>query len=321
VALEQSGIKRKISLSRKNSAPPDVKGAAKAWKLAFARAARDAMGLELEMSAITLNRRSLTELLDLPTDRALIVMLEGPKEGLGLMMLSSEILAGILEMQMVGKVSGAAAMSRRPTRTDAAMVSSLMDRALDGLESELLQSGDLVWTSGFRYASFIEDTRPLALLLDDISYHLMQAEISLADGAKTGQVYLALPADGKGRHPKTPEAPPSRAAEMVFEAALGVQVMDANADLIAVLARMKLPLDMILNLKVGDPLPLGTAALDQIDIEGLNGLRLAGGKLGQNRGMRAVRLTDNMQKLDVNRADVRPVDEMVPMPPTMQRTG
>src|SRR5690606_32291969 len=99
-------------------------------------------------------------------DRALIVMLEGPKDGLGLLVLSPEVLAGILEMQMVGKVSPAPPLSRRPTRTDAAMVSGLIDRAMGGLESELLQSDDLIWTSGFRYASFLEDARPLALLLE-----------------------------------------------------------------------------------------------------------------------------------------------------------
>jgi flagellar motor switch protein FliM len=321
VNLEQSGIKRKISQSRKNSVPTVVKGAPKAWKLAFARAARDAMGLELDMTALSLNRRSLNELLDLPTDCALIVMLEGPKDGLGLMVLSPEVLAGILEMQMVGKVSGTAALLRRPTRTDAAMVSSLIDRALDGLEAELLQSNDLIWTSGFRYASFLEDARPLALLLEDVTYQLMQADVSLGNGAKTGLVFLALPADGKGRHPQTPDAPPSRAAEMVFEAALGAQVMEATADLVAVLVRMKLPLDVILNLKVGDPLPLGSAALDKIDIEGLNGTRLAGGKLGQNRGMRAVRFMETTKLTDLNRPDPAVQAQMLPLASVLQRTG
>jgi len=37
--------------------------------------------------------------------------------------------------------------------------------------------------------------------------------------------------------------------------------------------------------------PLPRAALDQIRLEGIGGRRLGAGKLGQNRGMRAVRLT------------------------------
>ncbi|QCO57308.1 flagellar motor switch protein FliM (plasmid) [Pseudorhodobacter turbinis] len=290
--MEHNGIKRKIDLSRKSAAPPEVKGAGRSWKLALARAARDAVDLELAVTELRQNRRSLTELLELLPERALIIMLEGPKDGLGLLVLSPEVLSGILEMQMVGKVSSAAALTRRPTRTDAAMVAEMIDRALDGLETELLQSADLIWTSGFRYASFLEDARPLGLLLEDVPYRVLQTDVSLSDGAKTGQILLALPADGKGRQPKLLEPPPNRAAEMVFGVALGQQVQEANVELVAVLARVKVPLDLTLHLKPGDQLPIGAAALDHIDIEGLDGVRLAGGKLGQNRGMRAVRLAE-----------------------------
>jgi flagellar motor switch protein FliM len=289
--LEQSGIKRKISLSRKSAAPDEIKGAAKAWKLALARAARNSIGLEMGQPQLQQRRSSLAELLELPPERALIAMLEGPKDGLGLLVIAPEILAGIVEMQMLGKVSASPPLVRRPTRTDAAMVSGLIDNALAGLEAELGKSSDLVWTSGFRYASFLEDARPLALLLEDVNYQVLLADVSLGDGAKTGQVLLALPADGRGRSPAMPEQTPSRAAEMVFGAAMGEQIMGASADLTAVLARISLPIETLINLKVGEPLALGAAALDQIDLEGLDGKCLATGKLGQNRGMRAVRLS------------------------------
>jgi flagellar motor switch protein FliM len=291
--VEKSGIKSKIGHSRNNVATIAVKGAAKAWSLALARAARNTMGLELGLSALRQDRLSLAEVLELPPERALVVMLEGPKEGLGLIVLAPEVLAGIVEMQMVGRVSQAASPPRRPTRTDAAMVSGLIDKALTGLEQDLLRDADLVWTSGFRYASFLEDARPLALLLEDVTYQVLRADVDLADGAKSGQIFLALPADGRGRRPAVAETPPSRAVEMVFAAALSEQVMCANAELVAVLARLKLPIDTVLKFKAGDPVFLGNAALDQIDLEGLDGTRVAGGKLGQNRGMRAVRLMED----------------------------
>ncbi len=288
--MEQSGIKRKISLARKSLAPVEAQGVAKAWKLALARSARDTVGLELGLDGLRQSRASLTELLELPPERALVAILEGPKEGLGLVVIAPEVLAGIVEVQMIGHVTATVPVVRRPTRTDAAMVSGFIDKALRGLEIELTQSNDLIWTSGFRYASFLEDARPLALLLEDVTYQILVADVSLADGAKTGQILLALPADGRGTAPK-PAAIPSRAAEMVFGAALGEQIMGANAELVAVLARMHLPLETLLNLKTGESLALGNAALDQIDLEGLDGKRLASGKLGQNRGLRAVRIS------------------------------
>ena len=292
VGLEYSGIRKKISLSRGNIAPVVVKGAAKAWKLALGRAARDAIGLEISLSGLRQDRFSLAELLELPPERSLVVILEGPKEGLGLIVLSPEVLAGIVEMQMVGCVKATPALPRRPTRTDAAMTSALIDKALAGLELELLRDSDLIWTSGFRYASFLEDARPLALLLEDVTYRVLRADVDLADGARSGQIILALPADGRGRAPAAPIAPPSRAAEMVFSAALGEQVMAVQAELVAVLARLKLPINTVLNLKPGDPVLLGAATITQIDLEGLDGARTAGGKLGQNRGMRAIRIDE-----------------------------
>lgn len=293
VCLEQSGIRKKISLARSNIAPAPVKGAAKAWKLALGRAARDSIGLEMGLTELRQDRFSLAEVLELPPERSLVVMLEGPKDALGLIVLAPEVLAGVVEMQMVGRVNPSPAPPRRPTRTDAAMASGLIDKALAGLELELLNDTDLIWTSGFRYASFLEDARPLALLLEDVTYQVLRGDVALGGGARTGQIILALPADGRGRAPAVPPAPPSRAAELVFSAALGEQVQSVQAELVAVLARLKLPIDTVLNLKPGDPLVLGTASIAQIDLEGLDGTRVAGGKLGQNRGMRAIRMVED----------------------------
>jgi flagellar motor switch protein FliM len=290
VVLEQNGIKRKIDRARKITGVVDVQGAAKAWKLALARSARDAIGLELTIANLRQTRSSLAELLEMPPERALVAMLEGPKEGLGLLVISPEVLAGIVEIQMIGCVSTSAPIARRPTRTDAAMVSGMIDKAMKSLELDLTQSNDLPWASGFRYASFLEDSRPLALLLEDTNFQVLLAEVSLADGARVGQILLALPADGRGELPKSVEPLPSRAAEMVFGAALGEQIMGAKAEIVGVLARVSLPLESILNLKVGEPLVLKDANLDQICLEGRDGLRLATGKLGQNGGMRAIRI-------------------------------
>jgi hypothetical protein len=47
----------------------------------------------------------------------------------------------------------------------------------------------------------------------------------------------------------------------------------------------------VVGLAVGDQLVLNAAALDKISLEGLDGRKMAEGRLGQNRGLRAVRLT------------------------------
>ena len=283
VVLETGGIRKKLGAARRTDEISARQGAAAAWKLALARAARDAIGLELTVSSQRASRNSLGELLEMLPERAMITILEGPSEGLGLLIFSPEVLSALIEMQTVGHVVKAAPVPRRPTKTDAAMVAGLIDVALSGFEAMLAGDDDLDWAGQFRYGTFLEDARPLGLLLEDISYRVMQSGVSLAAGVKTGSVLLALPASGKVAKPRA-EAPNNAAATMVFKAALSEQVLASDASLNGVLARVTL------DFRPGDPIALGQSALDRIDLEGVDGCRVAGGKLGQNRGMRAIRL-------------------------------
>ena len=165
-------------------------GADHGWRLALARAARDATGLMMTVEAMALSRRSLAELLELPPERALVALVEGPGGGLGMMAISPEVTAALVGMQTVGRVPAPAAVPRRPTRIDAAMVSAVIDRALTGLEEALAEEADLVWAGGFRYGSFLEDIRPLGLLLDDLAFRVLDARVSLGEGG-TGRVIPA----------------------------------------------------------------------------------------------------------------------------------
>lgn len=266
-------------------------GADRSWRLSLARAARDRAHLPLEVAWLSLDRLSLSELLELPPDRALIAVLEGPGEGLGILVLSAAVLAGIIEIQTIGRVTDLPPAQRRPTRTDAALVAGMIDAALAGLEEELRDEADLAWAGGFRYASFLEDARPLGLLLEDGPYRVLRAGVGLALGAKTGEVILALPAEGRGQRP-VPRRPEGEAAEAgpAFTLALGEQVLAAGARIDAQLGRLVLPLAEVMGLRPGQVLALPQAAIDRISVEGIDGRHLALAKLGQTRGMRAIRL-------------------------------
>ena len=63
---------------------------------------------------MTLHRRSLAELLELPPDRALLALLDGPQAGLGLMVMSPEVMGALIEMQTTGGVSAAPPLTRSP---------------------------------------------------------------------------------------------------------------------------------------------------------------------------------------------------------------
>ena len=267
-------------------------GADRGWRLALARAARDAIGLDLEFSRLSIARRSLAELLELPPDRALLAILDGPDAGLGLMMLSPAVLSALIEVQTIGRVSAQPPAARKPTRTDAAMVAGVIDRALGELDTVLAEEADLIWAGGFRYASFLEDARPLGLLLEEDSYRVLMADVVLAGGAKAGQVILALPANGRGHRPMAVAEAAAAHPGPAFSEALGAQVLLADCLLEAVVARVSLPLRQVMAMTVGEVVPLAQATLDAVSLETLDGRRLSLGRLGQNRGMRAIRIVD-----------------------------
>ncbi len=286
--MDQGVIRRKLAGAQMPAAITG--GAEKAWPLALARSARDDFSMTFEVSQILAQRLSLTELLELPPERAMIALLEGPREGLGILLLSPEVLAALIEAQTLGKVSNQPVMPRKPTRTDAAMVADFFDHALIALQDQLLTDEDLVWTDGFRYSSFLDEPRPLALLLEDTTYKVLQAECLLG-GMRQGKVILALPADGHGRRPhRHAKQVAEPAIEMVFSAALGEQILESACELQAVLSRVTVPLATIMGLTVGAVIPLPTAALDRITLEGIDSQVVGQGRLGQNRGQRAVRM-------------------------------
>lgn len=266
-------------------------GADRSWRVSLARAVRDKLQTTLDVRSLTVDRRSLAEIIELVPSRALIAVLDGPREGLGIIALDPQIMAGIIEAQTIGKVKSTDLVARKTTRTDAAMVAGVIDTALQGLEVGLVEEADLIWAGGFRYASFLDDPRPLGLLMEDVAYKVLRAEVDLAGGARRGEILLALPADGRGMVPQMKhddQASPD--TTHLFHTALADRVNGAQARIDAVLARLTLPLAQVLQLTEGMVLALPQATLNQISLEGFDGRRVGEGKLGQNRGMRAVRL-------------------------------
>jgi len=283
-------IRRKIDRARQPLAD-GAPGADRGWRLALARAARDAMGLDLCVQKLTVTRASLAEVAEIAPDRSLVALLDGPAAGIGVLLLSPSVTAALIEMQAMGRLSTQAPPARKPTRIDAAMVAGVIDRALTGLEESLMDEADLTWAGGFRYGSFLDDIRPLPLLLEEEVYRVLSAEVTLGSAGRGGQIILILPAIGRAESPMT-ERDEAGEDAVHFSAALGVQVLQADCRLDAVIGRMRMPLGRIMALQVGEVLDMPLAGLDMISLETPQGKRLARAKLGQNRGMRALKLTE-----------------------------
>lgn len=272
-----------------------VDPAERGWRISLARAARDHMKLALGFESLHAAEVGLVEVLETPMDRALILMLEGAGDGLGLMIISSPILAGMIEMLTLSRLAADHGDApRSPTRTDAAMVVDMIDAALAGFAQTMAEQGVADWAEPYHYAAFIEDPRPLHLMLEDGNYRLLRAEVHLEHGARQGAITLALPVQAvvamDFAPPVTDFMPTDIGATDLFAAEFGEQIAAVPTQLDAVLAQITLPLDRILRLQAGEVLALSGAALDSIQVQGIDALAMAAGKLGQQRGMRAIRL-------------------------------
>lgn len=297
-------IRRKIDRARPTQAE-GAPGADRGWRLALARAARDAMGLDLEFRSLTIARRSLSEILEIVPDRALLALLDGPHGGLGVIMLAPMVTATFIEKQTLGRLNAQPPAARKASRIDAAMVAGVVDRALAGLDEVLVEEADLTWAGGFRYASHLEDARPLALMLEEAEYRVLSAEVALGGDGRQGAVILVLPAIGRGESP----APPLDEATVdapQFTAALSAQVMQADCRLDAVIGRLVLPLRQIMALAVGETLLLPSAALDAVSLETPDGRHVAPARLGQHRGMRALKLSEAVAARTAAAVPLRP---------------
>ncbi|MFD1914303.1 FliM/FliN family flagellar motor switch protein [Halodurantibacterium flavum] len=273
------------------STPPRV------FALALGRAARQVLQLDLFVTGVAADLVTQAELLEMPEALSLVTVLEGPRDALGMIAISPPVLAGLIEMQTTGRISGGEAPPRKPTRTDAVMTATFIDMVLQGLEQDLSGSPDEIWAGGFRYASFLADTRPLSLILDDAPMRIMRADVELGAGARAGSILLALPAQGRGvlRKPLRDGAARAQLARedaRTWSGAITRAVMAAPAEVEAVLHRLTLPLSAVMSFAPGTVIPLPEDVLDRVQLQGPGGAPLPAstGQLGAHRGFRAFRL-------------------------------
>ncbi len=300
-------LERKIAAARPR-ADPLVMTPERALSLAFARVAEQMLKLPLRNAGLTQGLLSGAEIADTLPDMALLATLSGPKDAVGLAVLDPGALAALIEMLTLGRLGTSSVAPRRPTRTDAAMVSGFIDAALAQVETLLAAEEAVIWAGGFRYASHLPDARPLGLMLDAPAYRVFRLTLGFGlpvapDAAeRLGDVVMIFPAKGQGAAPVVLASQSGSkdaiaatglallAAADQWEQALERVVMHAITEIEAVLGRVSLPLADVLALEVGVSLPLPMAALQMVQVEGAGGAILCRGQLGKGNGRRALRL-------------------------------
>lgn len=201
-----------VRLKRGGEGTPDQAAVERIWALALARAGQEELGAALRLASLRQDRCALTEIVETLPEPALILLLDDSAgEGLAAAIIDGALMAGMVEAMTTGTVGPGDGAGRRPTRTDAALLAPVMDRALAVFEAAAAEAGLAAFARGFRFASVAEGARALALLLEDGLYRLLAAEVDLAGAARRGRLWLALPEQRPAvmpqRQPAFPERP------------------------------------------------------------------------------------------------------------------
>lgn len=297
---------------------------ARAAATALGRVAERLFGMAVQPLSVKADAMTLAELTELLPERPLLALLQGPGDSLGALALCPEMVAALVEMQALGRVTRRPLERRRPTRSEAMLCAEFIDMLMAELRSEMAGLEGFESFDSFRFATSLEDPRPLALLLEDRPFRSLSFQLALGSpDAREGSLLLALPQphraglDAKSQTgdaarlsargptpalaaPATkPEAVPAIPPVTMPADMLPADTLpDVPVELVGILCRRQASLGELRALGPGRLLHLPRARLSEARIETAQGQLVAQGKLGEADGCHAIRLRDPAMRGD-----------------------
>lgn len=289
-------------------APPTP---ARAAATALGRAADRLYGLGVEPVEIAPGGLTVAELPELLPHPALLAVLQGPRDSVGVVALSPEAVTSLIEVQTIGRVTGRPVERRPLTRSDAMLCADFVDAFLSELAQEAKGVEGLEGLEGFRYITHLDDSRPLALMMEDKPCRSLRMTVRLG-GLETREtvIFLALPQPEPAARPvlrpaadPVPGPVPSVAADgntgaspqpagEPVRAGLAASIPDAPVEVTGILCRRRISLRELRALAPGRLLALPRLNLAEARLETADGQLLATGKFGEADGCHAIRLRD-----------------------------
>jgi len=280
-------------LARKLAATKDGTGGLsgslmlRALRRSLARAATDLCELPLGVIAARQCQSIPEDLPDHLDDSHLLILLDGPDNSIGAASLDAALVTALIQQQTMGQVLSSGSQERNYTQTDAAMMAEFLETSLSKVTTVLQDEPERKIFDGYKFGAQIEEVRKLVLTLEAEDYRIIRVNVDLAGGQMQGELVLILP------EPQ-PDSDDALSGEGL---SLAASMGSMRAELSAVLCKMRVPLNELSALNVGDMLPLDQAFLYETDMQTISGQSIVQGRLGQMNGARAVRMNVPKTKL------------------------
>jgi flagellar motor switch protein FliM len=269
---------------------------ARALRLSAAQQADQLMGLPL--SALSVTRRMIgSEDVEgcLEADWLMLLM-DGTGGQVATVLLDAVLVEGLIQQQTMGKVRPVVegGEPRKHTATDAALCAPYIENVLIRASKLPEEEADRDLLNGYRFGVWAQETQQAKLAMDAPTYNVVEMTVDLAAGARAGKIMLVLPEpariaplsdDGDGE-----QSQPVQGEKLTHN------VMQLHAVLTIALSRIKMPIQKVSKLKVGDVLNLQVSSMSQALVLDANGRALSRGTLGQVDGMRAVQVEQQKGK-------------------------
>lgn len=250
---------------------------------ALGRAADKAVGLSSSVLGIAEEDLDAETVIETgPTDWVVLGLRDGSQAGLtGLFLVDLPLRSALVDMQTMGNLLPPSDTQRAVTRTDAVMVMPFADQLLKEL-ADVGFAQDGLDLAGYDIGH-IGDMRTAGLVMVQGQYRCWRITVQLGGGDHQGEIMIAL-------RPRVAVSETAKPQGADWSAQLRDALSDAPAELVAVLTRMKMPINQIEDFKVGQILHLAGTTVGSVTLRGPSGEAVATARLGQVAGKRAVRV-------------------------------
>jgi flagellar motor switch protein FliM len=296
-----NALKRKV---RAGQPAPDIAPMSmrKAFRLAVSKAGDKCNGLAMTLVGLKVQSVGLDSMLEELTNEGLYLLLAGPARNQGFVSFDTALVAGLIEMQTLGRVLPGAVAARVSTPTDATMNAPFVDDLLAEFEEALVGTPDWLWANGFRSASKLAGPRPLGLILEDVRFRLYRLSLDMANGTRTGELMLCFPAQARGT--RSADGQDQVLAAPSWKELIRSSISEAKVAMHVVLDRQTLSLARIEAFTEGDVIEVSRSALSAARLETVYGQSLRTGRIGQINGNRAILLEGPSADVNARALDV-----------------
>ena len=251
-------------------------------RLAIGRAAAF-IGLEMKPFSTAVRESKGADIARALPDACLLVTAEGADGVIGFFALDQAVVAAIRDTQLRGSITGQVNRIRDFTGADCTLVAAFLSQ----LRCELGELCHLLGMDGDANAVEIglvpRTATSVALSFARHDLVLVEAAVSLGETELEGRLSFGF------RKILSAQTPDEGRADGTWRTVLANNVLDADLALQVVLGRMHMPLHEVLDIALGDVIPLNGIGISGLRVETAGGDLLCHARLGQAAGLRAVR--------------------------------